>query len=147
MNVDIEIIINEKKIIGEGARRLVYDLGNGNVIKVAKSKYGIRSNKREVKTYYSAPSRVKKHIAKIREYDKGFYWLIMKKYAVHFPKSRKYKKKLDKVRTEFRGHGIIPYEVVGRHGKPNFQNLRLKTSGKIVVIDYGNFEFYRKWFK
>lgn len=35
-------------IIGSGAKRLVYDLGNGTVLKVAKSKNGIRNNGTEI---------------------------------------------------------------------------------------------------
>jgi hypothetical protein len=145
MNNDIKKLIEGKKIIGEGARRLVYDLGNGNVLKVAKltSKNGIRSNKREIKAYNSSPSHIKKYLAAIREYDNEYLWLIMKKYNVHFPKSKKYNQILHKMRTKFREKGIIPYEVVNRQGKANFQNLRLKNNGKIVVIDYGNFKFCR----
>jgi hypothetical protein len=141
MNDDIKMMILGKRFIGEGARRRVYDLGNGNVLKVAKSKYGIKSNKREVRTYHTAPPRVRKHIAKIRAYDHEYRWLIMKYYNAHFPKSKKYKRKLHKVRTRFRRNGIIPYEAYSQ-GEPNLQNLRIKRSGRIVVIDYGNFEFF-----
>jgi hypothetical protein len=141
MSNDIKMMTDGKKFIGEGARRRVYDLGNGNVLKVAKSKYGIKSNKKEVRIYNSAPSRVKRHIAKVRDHDKGYRWIIMKYYSTHFPKQEKYKLKLHKVRTRFRRNGIIPYEAYSQ-GEPNFENLRLKKNGKIVVIDYGNFEYF-----
>jgi hypothetical protein len=67
----------------------------------------------------------------------------MKRYLLHFPKSKKYNQKLHKVRTKFKKNGIIPHEVVSRRGAPNFQNLRLKNNGEIVVIDYGNFRLRR----
>jgi hypothetical protein len=144
MNDSVKMMIKGKKFIGEGARRRVYDLGNGNVLKLAKSKYGIRSNRREVRTYHSTSFRVRRYMAKIRDYDKNYQWIVMKKYDVHFPKSKKYKKKLLKVRAKFRRNKIIPYEVVcSGTGRPNFQNLRLKSRGRIVVIDYGNFVFSR----
>jgi hypothetical protein len=140
MNDEIKMLIDGKQFIGEGARRLVYKWDDRNVLKVAKSKYGIRSNKREVKTFKSAPLHVRKYIAKIRDYGKGYHWLIMKKYSDHFPNSKKYRHKLKKVSKRFKKNGIIPYEVVrSLTGKPNFENLRLKRSGRIVVIDYGNF--------
>jgi hypothetical protein len=137
---DIKMMIYGKKFIGEGARRRVYDLGNGNVLKVAKSKYGIRSNKREIKTYKTAPSQVRKYIAKIRDHDVEYRWLVMKNYQLLFPKTKKYKRKLHKVKTKFKKNGIIPYEAYSQ-GEPNLQNLRIKNNGKIVVIDYGNFEY------
>jgi len=145
LTTDIKEIIHGKTYIGEGARRRVFDFGNGNVIKVAKSKYGIKSNKREVKLYKWASGRLKKYLAKIRDFDHRYRWVIMKKYDAHFPNSKKYERKLRKMRIRFKRVGISPYEVVmARTGKPNFANLRLKKSGKIVVIDYGNFKFYRK---
>jgi hypothetical protein len=132
-----------RKIIGVGARRVVYDLGNGYVVKVAKSKYGIKSNKREVKTFNSCSTRVKKLLGKITNYDYKYHWVIMKKHTRKFPHLKKYKRKLSQLRRLFRKYGIYPYEVVSRKGKPNYQNLRLKKHGRIVVIDYGNFRFRR----
>jgi hypothetical protein len=136
--------IERKKIIGVGARRIVYDLGNGYVLKVAKSKYGIKSNKREVITFNSSPARVKKLLGKITYYEYKFHWVIMKKYTRKFPHSKKYKRKLYHLRRLFRNKGIYPYDVVSRKGKPNYNNLRIKKNGRIAVIDYGNFSFRRK---
>ncbi|MCZ8510862.1 hypothetical protein O9H85_00075 [Paenibacillus filicis] len=123
MNKNIKKMIRRKKVIGSGARRLVYDLGNGYVLKVSKSKNGIRSNKNEVVIYKSAASRLKKHLAYIKKYDKGFNWLIMKKYIRDFPKTKEYKRKLFKVRAKFRKHGIMTYDLVNLQGIPNYQNL------------------------
>lgn len=43
-------IIKGRKFIGLGSRRIVYDLGNSKVLKVAKTTYGIKSNIRKVRT-------------------------------------------------------------------------------------------------
>jgi hypothetical protein len=140
MSNHIKKMIKGKNIIGLGARRVVYDLGNGYVLKVAKSRYGIKSNKKEVFINRSSPSKIKKHLASIIKYGDGCGWLVMKKYTLNIPDSKEYRRKLFELRTKFRKNGIVPYEVVTRHGKPNYQNIRLKDNGKIVIIDYGNFK-------
>ncbi|NOU75103.1 hypothetical protein GC098_27585 [Paenibacillus sp. LMG 31458] len=127
-----------------GSRRIVYDLSNSKVLKVVKTTYGIKSNIREVRTFNSCPFPVRKHLAKIIDYENKYGWLIMGKYNRNFPKSKEYKRKLYEMRTLFKENGIIPYEIVNRQGEPNFQNLRLDQNGEIVVIDYGNFRFLRK---
>lgn len=141
----IENNIKGKKVIGTGSRRIVYDLENGSVLKVAKTPiYGIKSNNREVITYTLSPFSVRKHLAKIIDYENEYGWLITKKYNRNFPNSKEYKRKLYELRTLFRKNGIIPYETVNNQGEPNFQNLRLDKNGEIIVIDYGNFRFLRK---
>ncbi|MBB3125432.1 hypothetical protein FHS19_000086 [Paenibacillus rhizosphaerae] len=140
MNNNIKKLIGDGKFIGEGARRVVYDIGNGFVIKVAKSKYGIKSNKKEVFIYFSSPYSIRKHLGKIIDYGDEYRWIIMRKYNQNFPHSKKYKEKLYELRSKFSYYGIIPYEVVMRKdGNPNYNNLRVKNSKKIIVIDYGNF--------
>ena len=67
----------------------------------------------------------------------------MRKYTRKFPHLKGYRRKLYRVRNVLRNYGIIPYEVLSRRGLPNYQNLRLKQNGRIVVIDYGNFRIRR----
>ncbi len=129
--------IKKMKVIGVGKWRLVLDLGHRRVIKVAKSKNGISSNKKEVIVYKSAPSRIKKHLGTITKYGDGYRILVMKKYNQMFPRSKKYKRKLFALRSTFMRNGIIPHDL-------NSNNLRLKNNGLIVIIDYGNFENRRK---
>jgi hypothetical protein len=74
MKKSIGNIIKGKKVIGSGVRRLVYDLNNGYVLKVSKSEYGVKSNKREVITYASSPFHVRKHLAKILDYENESRW-------------------------------------------------------------------------
>ncbi|MGG1600709.1 hypothetical protein [Paenibacillus naphthalenovorans] len=135
--------MNNISLLGSGARRIVYDLGNGYVLKVAKSKYGIKSNKREVNTYRSSPPPLRKRLAEIIDYGNHYRWLIMKKHTRKFPNSSKHKRNLYKLRIMFKSNGIRAYEVLTRRGKPNYENLRVNRNGKIVVIDYGNFKFHR----
>ncbi|KRE34265.1 hypothetical protein [Paenibacillus sp. Soil724D2] len=129
--------INKMKVIGVGKWRVAYDLGNRRVIKVAKSKNGRSSNKQEVIVYKSAPSRIKKHLGTITTYGYGYHILVMKKYKRKFPRSKKYKRKLIALRRKFMRNGIIPHDL-------NSNNIRLKNDGRIVFIDYGNFQKHRK---
>lgn len=114
-----------KKRIGSGKHRIVYDIGNGHVLKVSRSKRGRRSNKKEVSIYYSSPRSVRKHLGRIKKFHRKYSWIKMVKYWRRFPRSKKYRRKLNK-------------------GKPKRCNLRLKRKGKIVFIDYANFRFKRK---
>jgi hypothetical protein len=143
LNDNIKKMIKGKKHIGLGARRVVYDLGNGYVLKVAKSKYGIKNNKKEVMMYKSSPLVIKKHLGHIQKHGDGYRWLVMKKYHLNFRKTVESMRKLWVMKHKFIKNGIIPYEVSRRRGGPNFQNLRLKSNGEIIVIDYGNFEYQR----
>jgi tRNA A-37 threonylcarbamoyl transferase component Bud32 len=135
MNKYIRKKIQGRKVIGSGRRRIVYDLGNGFVLKVATSKYGIIVNKREGKMYESVPSRIRIYLAQIKKFGKG--WIIMKKYVQQVPKSQSYKRKVLNMKSTLRKNGIIPDDVSRR-------NIRLKPNGQIVVIDYGNFKFKNK---
>ncbi|KRF09892.1 hypothetical protein [Paenibacillus sp. Soil787] len=136
----VKKMIRGKNIIGLGSRRVVYDLGNGYVLKVAKSKYGIKSNKKEVTICMTSPSEIKKHLGRILKHDDRFNWIIMKNYYINFRKNKENMKKFFDMKGKFRRNRIIPYEISGRDG-PNYQNLRLNFDGEIIVIDYGNFKY------
>jgi hypothetical protein len=137
-------IIKGKRAITLGFRRLVYDLGNGKVLKIAKSISGVKSNKTEVKMYSSCPYPIKKHLAKIIKYGNDYSWLIMKRYNQIVPESAEYEQMFFELRSKFKKNGIIPYDIATRYGKPNYKNIRLKPDGEIVVIDFGDFKFRSK---
>lgn len=120
---------------------MVYDLGNGYVLKVAKSKNGINSNKREVSAFRLSPLQVRRQLAEIIAYGRHYRWVKMKKYSLRFPVQPVYVRKFRRLITLFRKYGIVPWDVGTRAGKPNYKNLRVKRDGAIVVIDYGNFRF------
>lgn len=132
-----------KKIIGSGARRVVYDLGNGFVLKVARSKDGVISNQREVAAFHSLPPDLRNNLGKIIGYEKKYQWVKMRKYQREFPRHIVYARKLGQLKQLFLKHGIIPWDVTSRTGKPNYKNLRIRKNGAIVVIDYGNFRIQR----
>ncbi|MCY9694797.1 DUF7948 domain-containing protein [Paenibacillus alginolyticus] len=140
LDKNIKKMIRGKNIIGLGSRRIVYDLGNGYVLKVAKSKYGIKSNKKEVTICMTSPSEIKKHLGHILKHDDRFNWIIMKNYYINFRRNKENMKKFFDMKGKFKKNRIIPYEISGRDG-PNYQNLRLNSNGEIIVIDYGNFQY------
>ncbi len=130
-----------KRFLGMGARRIVFDLRNGLVLKQAKSKFGVKSNRKEAMFYRTTPLTLKKHLGKILSCHPGYRWVIMKKYTQEVPKTYAYQERVVKLKHKFRIYGIMPYEVTRRlTGKPNYPNLRLNSNGRIIVIDYGNFE-------
>jgi hypothetical protein len=137
MNTNIKRWIKEKKIIGLGSSRVVFDLGNGRVLKVAKTKRGIKGNMKEVNIYKSAPSKARKYLGTIKNYASRYRWLIMTRYKQKFLKSKKYKKRIYTLRMKLIRYGIIPRDITYNKGG-RYQNLRLKH-GRIVIIDYGNF--------
>lgn len=78
-------MINGKKAINYGTRRIVYDLENGTVLKIAKSKIGVESNMTEVKIYKSSHFPIKNHLGQFLKYEDDYSWLIMKRYTQPFP--------------------------------------------------------------
>ncbi|MFD0698101.1 hypothetical protein ACFQZT_28915 [Paenibacillus sp. GCM10027628] len=138
MKKNIQKMTKGKKVIGSGSSRVVYNWNNTQVLKVAKSKLGIRCNRTEVIIYNSVPSRVKKYLAAVIRHGTGYRWLIMRKYSRKFPKSRRIESNVIDLRNKFESYGIIPHDTrVYKFG--HYQNLRLNRKGKIVVIDYGHF--------
>jgi hypothetical protein len=147
MNQCMKRKIKGKKFIGSGGTRVVYDLGNGYVLKIAKSTKGILCNKMEVKLYESSLKPIKKYLAQIIDYDTAYRWVTMKKYDQKFPpNSPIYRRELMKLVKKFLDNGIIPSKGVGHYDKPytpnlRLKHLRLKWSKQIVVIDYGGFKY------
>jgi hypothetical protein len=142
--------IKGKRFIGAGASRVVYDLGDGYVLKIAKSTKGILCNKMEVNLYESSLRPIKKYLAQIINYDTAYRWVTMKKYDQKFPaNSPIYRRKLMKLVKKFTNNGVIPSKGVGNYDKPyapnlRLKHLRLKWRKQIVVIDYGGFKYARK---
>lgn len=58
--------------------------------------------------------------------------IIMVKFYRKLPKSKEYKKKLYGLKAKFRSNGIIPYEILTRQGRPNYQNVRLEQNGELL---------------
>ena len=117
------------KFIGAGWNRIVYDLQNGYVLKVAIRDCGFLSNEREYHLYTHGPPRLRKHLCPVKKYGHG--WIIMEKVDLKPPINQSFNKKL--IKTFLRA-GIEPHDL-------KVANLGLSKKGKIIVIDYGNFKY------
>src|SRR5690554_5599746 len=55
------------RVIGSGLTRIVYDLDNGYVVKIAISKRGLMSNEREYDVYSHCSRRLRRYLCPILE--------------------------------------------------------------------------------
>ncbi|QGQ95643.1 hypothetical protein EHS13_12490 [Paenibacillus psychroresistens] len=125
------------KDIGAGRHRVVFDLGNGLVLKVAKIAKGITCNKNEVNLYRSVSSSLQKHLCKIVEYGHG--WLIMKKMNRIIRNKKEYENQVFHILEAFRSMGIRISDLHDKKsGDLKRKNIRLNKDKKIVFIDYAN---------
>ncbi|MDD9781738.1 hypothetical protein PVE99_04920 [Priestia megaterium] len=115
--------------IGNGRQRIVYDLNNGYVLKVALTKKGIQCNKREFKIYNHCRADLRKHLCPVKEV--GRFWIIMEKMDIKVPNGI-YNKEVTQLKNKFLAAGIRPRDMGN-------SNIRLSKKGKITVIDYGHF--------
>ncbi|KRD85895.1 hypothetical protein ASE51_27300 [Bacillus sp. Root147] len=127
-----EILQLKYKKIGNGRQRIVYDLNNGYVLKVALTEFGIQNNKTEFKIYNHCRANLRKHLCPVKEVGHG--WIIMKKMDIKVPDGI-YNKELTQLKNKFLAAGIRPRDMGN-------SNIRLSKKGKITVVDYGNFIMY-----
>jgi len=112
--------------LGHGSFRLVYDLGNGYVLKVAISSSGMRCNELEYRLYASCTKPIKQHLCPVVGFGHG--WIMMKKMKVPGTGTHH---KLKLLSEKFRKAGIQPNDM-RRANSAMYE-------GRIVVVDYGNF--------
>lgn len=121
------------KVIGSGKTRIVYDLGNGYVVKIAISKRGIHSNETEYMLYNQCSSRLRRYLCPVIEYGDG--WIIMEKRDRILYLTENDEKKLPKLRKRFLKEGIEARSLRSK-------NLALaKDNKRLIVIDYGSFRY------
>lgn len=129
--INAESVLNLKyKVIGFGYTRIVFDLENGYVLKVATSSFGVRSNANEFDIYTKCPYKILKYFCPIKDYGKG--WIVMEKMGICVPRRIKYDLQIGQIRNKFIQVGIKPIDM-------KRDNLALSNEGVIVVIDYGRF--------
>jgi hypothetical protein len=123
--------------LGAGKHRVVYDLGDGRVLKVALVPKGIECNSREASLYRKAPPDLKKHLCPVLAAGPG--WLAMKKMTKKVPKTRRYAKRLRRIQKLSESFGVRISDLFSRRtGNPRRNNIRLSDEGRIVLIDYAN---------
>lgn len=128
--------------IGAGLHRIVFDLKNGLVLKVAVSKTGIKNNKKEAEIYKAFKSSLKSHLAKV--IDHGYGWIIMEKIDQHVLQNRENMDKVLKLRENFLREGLRASDIIRPSTKePKWKNIRYREKDNlIIVIDYGAFRYY-----
>lgn len=119
------------KRIGNGRSRIVYELNNKYVLKIALSEKGLKGNQTEFEIYKNCPPKLRKHLCPVKEF--GYGWIIMKKISLKVPKNEIYDEKLSQLRDRFLKAGIIPHDT-------RSCNIMLSKKDKIIIIDYGNFK-------
>ncbi|PZE21138.1 hypothetical protein [Paenibacillus xerothermodurans] len=137
----IEALRLRYKLMGTGKHRLVFDMGNGYVLKVARKKSGITCNRNEVVLYEQAPRSLQQYLCEIVDYGDG--WLIMPNMqrTVH---RRKHAKKLAKIWKRFLKFGVNIHDVLRKNNRMiRAGNVRLKNKKELVIIDYGNWHIER----
>ena len=118
------------EIIGHGLNRIVYDLNNGYVLKIAISAVGLMSNENEYDVYHNCDDEIKRYLCPVIE--KGYGWIIMKKMKSKLSHAIKESPKLIKLELKFIRHGILPVDL-------RFANVAYTEENEMVVIDYGLF--------
>ncbi|MDN3365439.1 hypothetical protein QU577_27120 [Priestia megaterium] len=128
---DVILQLTYRKI-GNGRHRIVFDLNNGYVLKVALTKKGIQCNETEFKIYNHCRADLRKHLCRVKEVGHG--WIVMKKMENEVPVEIS-NKELIPLKNKFSDVGIKPRDMGN-------SNIRLSKKGKITVVDYGNFIMY-----
>lgn len=118
------------KILGNGYTRIVYDMGNNYVLKVALSEFGLKCNKTEFEMFNHSPPDLKKHLCPVIQYGNG--WIVMEKMLFKVPENKRFNYEIMQLQNKFKSHGIIPEDFKKK-------NLALSKEQILTVIDYGNF--------
>lgn len=128
------------KEIGAGVHRIVFDLKNGTVLKVAITKSGLRNNKNEAEIYRTFNSPLKAHLAKVL--GNGHGWIIMEKINQELSQTAENCDRVYKLREMFLAEGMRSSDIVRRSKKEaKWKNVRSRGD-MIIVIDYGPFRYY-----
>ncbi|MCK2013922.1 hypothetical protein MPH61_12280 [Peribacillus muralis] len=118
------------EMIGNGYNRIVFDLNNGYILKVALNEVGMISNANEAYIYHNCREEVKKYICPVREFGTG--WIIMKKMDTNVRHALIDYTKLIKLEIIFLIYGIVPIDL-------RIANVAFSEKNEMVVIDYGLF--------
>ncbi|MBM7553039.1 hypothetical protein [Thalassobacillus pellis] len=123
------------KRIGNGTHRVVYDLNNNYVLKVAITSRGLTCNKNEYNLYSKAPPGLSRHLCMVKSFGKG--WIIMRKMVPGIPINKRNQKKILELKAKFLKHGIGARDLKS-------SNLAYAKGGELTVVDYGHFKRPRR---
>ena len=118
------------KMIGNGCNRIVYDLDNGYILKIALSDVGIIGNANEAYLYNNCNEEVKKYLCPVEEFGSG--WIIMKRMETNASQAIMEYTRLIELELIFLSYGIIPTDL-------RLANVAYSEDNEMVVIDYGLF--------
>ncbi|MGE8078851.1 hypothetical protein [Peribacillus loiseleuriae] len=118
------------KMIGHGYNRIVYDLNNGYILKIALSEIGLIGNANEAYLYNNCNEEVQKYICPVKEFGSG--WIIMKKMDTNVSHEIMEYAKLIELELIFLSYGIIPIDL-------RLANVAISEDNEMVAIDYGLF--------
>jgi hypothetical protein len=118
------------EMIGHGFNRIVYDLNNGYILKIALSEMGLIGNENEAYLYKNCHKEVQKYLCPVKEYGSG--WIIMKKMDSKVPLAIPEITKLIELEFKFLRYGIMPVDL-------RLANVAFSEDNEMVVIDYGLF--------
>ncbi|PLT35090.1 hypothetical protein [Bacillus sp. V5-8f] len=118
------------KVIGNGLNRMVYDLDNGYVLKIALSEIGVISNSQEFNLYQTSDSTIRKYLAPVMEMGQG--WIVMKKMDHKVPINLVSLQNLTELTMKFLLHRVVPVDL-------RLGNVALTNDNQMIVIDYGLF--------
>lgn len=121
------------EVIGSGKTRIVYDLRNGFVAKVAISKRGLKSNKRESDIYLHCSRRMRRFLCPIVEYGHG--WVIMKKQKRGVILTEQDDITLMNMKKRFLKEKVVARSLRSK----NFA----RSKHRLIFIDYGSFRFVK----
>ncbi|PLT29379.1 hypothetical protein [Peribacillus deserti] len=130
MKIAEQIMQLPYKMIGNGLNRMVFDLGNGYVLKVAVSGIGLTSNKKEYTLYHSCHKEIRPFLCPVLEMGEG--WIVMKKVKRKAAININNLISLVMLSSTFYRNGILPVDL-------RLDNVALSTENKMIVIDYGLF--------
>lgn len=131
--------------LGRGAGRLVYDMGDGYVVKIARNRFGIRQNRNEHRLNARYEGDL---LAKVMAVSDGYGMLVMQAAQPlnelqpvldHFHvKTGNGLSQVPELVNLVKKHHLVMREFVG------FRNWGL-MGGRPVIIDYGFVKRRRRW--
>lgn len=151
-NIDFEQISNNIRkrtynYLGAGSGRMVFDLGNGNVVKAAKNRRGTAQNEAEYKIALENNTHL---LAKISQISEGSTMLIMEK--AEKIRSISFVWEYFKVRSNSQLYKVEELKEICNKCNLEIRDFGRsanwgKINGKPIIIDYGfTHEVYRKYY-